>query len=396
MKKRMLSLAAMCAVLSFASPAHAELKIGGDASTRIRAEWKSVDPGDDNRDDLKFQYRVRLKASADLGNGYFFKALIANEETKNGGTPGWSTVDANNGEKYEIELSNFIIGRMMSDSHYMIGRLPLGSFNNPIFDLALVPVPTAFTPTGIYAVDVPVFQWNFDRIYGFNYGKKFGDGELNATFVVLDNHAVTQDTPALANGFFNDGYGIHLWYKTNIGDVTFEPQALLILTDANGSTYQNVSPQTFGAQLTIPSGKTKFGLSGFYTICKDDHGSRQVTSTVVGNDPSTGVHEDSYTVTTPTSTKVDYSGYLLRAKVESGPAMAWIDYNRTTDRSVGPEVTYDNIFVWAQYKIGITESAAGSFSVTPVVRYRASGKEVSGSDTHNGLFRGELWATVTF
>ena len=35
---KMLSLAAMFAVLSYASPASAELKLGGDASVRIRSE----------------------------------------------------------------------------------------------------------------------------------------------------------------------------------------------------------------------------------------------------------------------------------------------------------------------------------------------------------------------
>ena len=30
---------------------------------------------------------------------------------------------------------------MMAESHYMIGRLPLNSFNNPVFDLAYYAVP---------------------------------------------------------------------------------------------------------------------------------------------------------------------------------------------------------------------------------------------------------------
>ncbi len=388
MKKRMLSLAAMCAVLSFASPAHAELKIGGDASTRIRAEWKAVSNGDDNRDDLKFQYRVRLKASADLGNGYFFKTLIANEDVS--GTPGWATVASNNTEHFQLEVSNFIIGRMMADSHYMVGRLPLNSFNNPVFDIALYPVPTSFTPTGIYAVDVPVFQWNFDRIYGMNYGTKIGNGEFNATLVVLDNHSTTQDTPYTSDGFFNDGYAAHLWYKTTIGDVTFEPQALIVLTDAYGTTYQRVSPNTFGAQLTIPVSKSKIGLSGYYTICKDSKGATGASS------PSTG-----------TLANVDYSGYILRAKAESGPFMAWVDYQRTEDKSKPAlghinstdDAVYQSVFVWAQYKIGITESALGSFSLTPTLRYRKSWGDNVGSNhgtQDNELIRGELWATVTF
>lgn len=371
----MLSLAAMLAVLSYASPASAELKIGGDAATRVRGQFNNsfmsgVKTTD--KDDIKFQYRVRLKASADLGDGYFFKTLIANEETSNGGTPGWSTVGSLNTEKFQVEVSNFYFGRMMESSHYMIGRLPLNSFNNPIFDITLYPIPTAFdNTTGIFAVDVPVFQWNYDRVYGMNYGTKVGSGDLNATLVVMDNNSTIENSSATGDGLFNDGYLLHLSYKANIGDVTVEPQAIIVLTDAQGATYQKISPNSFGANATIPAGKSKIGLSGFYTVCKDSKG---------------------------TPIPVDYSGYLLRAKAESGPLMGWVDYNRTLDKSPVNDVTYNNIFVWAQYKINIHESALGSVSLTPTLRYRASGRDiagVSGTDHQNQL-RTELWASVTF
>ena len=372
--KKMLSLAAMFAVLSYASPASAELKISGDAATRVRGQFNNSDIGGvktTNQDDIKFQYRVRLKAAADLGGGYFFKALIANEEITNGGTPGWSTVGATNTEKFQLEVSNFYFGRTLEKCHYQIGRLPLNSFNNPIFDLTLYPVPTAFTNSGVFAVDVPVFQWNYDRVYGMNYGTKVGNGELNGTLVILDNNSITENTVATGDGLFNDGYLLHLSYKTTIGDVTVEPQALITLTDAQGATYQKISPNSFGANATIPAGKSKIGLSGFYTVCQDSKGA---------------------------PIPVDYSGYLLRAKAESGPVMGWIDYNRTVDKSPANDLTYNNIFVWAQYKVNVHESALGTVSLTPTVRYRASGKDtegISGTERNNQL-RTELWASVTF
>ena len=80
----MLSLAAMLAVLSYASPASAELKFGGDAAIRLRGSFSDTELNDasvdNNEDDLLFQYRVRLKASADLGSGYFFKAMVMSSE----------------------------------------------------------------------------------------------------------------------------------------------------------------------------------------------------------------------------------------------------------------------------------------------------------------------------
>jgi len=367
--KKMLSLAAMFAVLSYASPASAELKIGGDAAVRLRSQFTDTEINSvhqDNEDNLLFQYRVRLKAAADLGSGYFFKALVQSEETA-GGTilgGGWSGVGNNNAGAYNLEVSNLLFGRVMDCCHYSIGRLPLNSVNNPIFDITLYPIPAA----GIYAVDIPVATWNFDRVFGLNYGGKLGDGELNTTLVVFDDSTGDNNSSATGDGLFNDGYALHVAYKTNIGDIKFEPQAIISLTDVNGLTYQNVSPNTFGANATIPSGDTKIGLSGFYTVCKDSKG----------------------------SANVDYSGYLLRAKAESGPVTAWVDYNRTTDKTPVNNVTYDNLFVWAQYNVKLHESATGTFSLTPTIRYRASGSDNGISTADNNQLRGELYATVTF
>lgn len=397
----MLSLAAMFAVLSYASPASAELKIGGDAAVRLRSEFNDNEINNvhqDNEDNLLFQYRIRLKASADLGSGYFFKAMAQSEENNAGKTlgGGWSGVGNNNSGAYNIEISNFYFGRMMECSHYQIGRLPLNSVNNPIFDLTLYPVPGAFGTSTIYAVDIPVATWNFDRVFGLNYGTKIGNDDLNATLVVFDDATGDNDSSASGDGLFNDGYLLHLAYKATLGDVTFEPQAIISLTDGNGLTYQNISPNTFGANITIPAGKSKIGMSGFYTVCNDHKGSRLVTTAVAGDNLATPVVETSYSVTTPTATSVDYSGYLLRLKAESGPVMAWVDYNRTVDKTAS-DVTYDNLFVWAQYNFKVHESAMGTFSLTPTVRYRASGADYgNNATTDNNQLRGELYATVTF
>ena len=396
----MLSLAAMFAVLSYASPASAELKIGGDASTRLRGEFNNSETAagvkTTNSDDLKFQYKVRLKASADLGDGYFFKTLVANEELVGGSSPGWATVAGNNTEKFQLEVSNFYFGRNMDNSHYQVGRLPLNSLNNPIFDLTLYPVPGIINSLGtkVYAVDVPVYQYNYDRVFGVNYGTKVGNGDLNATLVVLDNNSIKENTSVTTgNGLFNDGYLLHLTYKTNIGNVTVEPQALITLTDAQGPTYQKVSPNTFGANATIPAGKSKIGLSGFYTICKDSKGTTATTY-----DP-TKTTQDNSTISSSTPANVDYNGYLFRVKGESGPVTAWVDYNHTTDKSSGSGLTekkYNNLFVWAQYNFKVHESATGTFSLIPTVRYRASAQDATDGTTRNNQLRTELYATVTF
>ncbi len=360
--KKMLSLAAMFAVLSYAAPASAELKIGGEAAIRARGEFNA----NSQTDDLKYQYRIRLNTSADLGEGYFFKAMMQNEDVASG----WTTVSTTttlNDEKYNIEVSNFYFGRNLKDCSYSIGRLPLNSFNNPIFDLAAYAIPQITATSTIYAVDIPFTTYNFDRLFGANYSRKIGDGTFNGALYVTDNGSTT-NSDVNGDGLLNDGYGLHLSYKATVGDVTVEPQALLSLTDINNT----VAPQTFGLNATIPSGKSKIGVSAFYTICDDS------------------------------DANVDYNGYLVRLKGESGNAMAWVDYNATSDDA--NKVDYDNLFVWAQYKFKMHESATGTFSLTPTVRYRASGLDGTGAaavSTATGLkdnsqLRAELYATVTF
>jgi len=336
------------------APAPAGLKFGGDASVRVRNESYFGDWADTKEDDMVFQYRVRLKAAADLGDGYFFKALLTND---NNGA-GWNSVGYANEEDYALEVSNFYFGRMQENCHWMVGRLPLNSFNNPIFDITLYPS----QPLG-----TPVFNIHMNRIYGMNYGHKLGDGMLNTTLVVLDNES-GDNTSLEGDGLFNDGYALHLSYKVNVGDVTLEPQFLTVLTNGDVSLGYDVTPYTFGAMIGVPAGDAKLGFGAFYTNCDD--------------------------ATPNGGPDVDYDGYLFRVKGEIGNFMAWYDYNRTTDDVT--DIKYTNHFVWAQYKIPVYSSAAGSVTIQPTLRYLASKEDYGSYDTKGERLRSELWATVTF
>ena len=388
----MLSLAAVLAVLSYASPASAELKLSGDAAVRERGEFKTTTTTgvDTKTDDLKTQYRIRLNAAADLGDGYFFKAQLMNESpTGVGGAGGWQTVGYSNAELYPLGVSQFYFGRNLQDCHYSVGRLPLGSAKNPVFDLTLYPTAP---------LEIPVDTYNNDRVMAGNYGTKIGNGDLNATFVVLDNK-VGQDTAGSGDGLFNDGYGLLVSYKTTLGNVTIDPQVITILTKADvfaapssilaipATVHQGFRPVTFGTNASVPVGDAKLGCSAFYT-----RGSGTTpTNTVYG---------------AASGDKVDYFGYLLRVKAEVGNFTAWYDHNSTTDKSTvtgtagltAAKHTYNNNFVWAQYKVNLHQSAAGSFSVTPTLRYLTAkdNNDLAGTDTSAKRLRTELYATVTF
>ena len=246
--KKMLSLAAMFAALSYASPAFAELNFGGDASVRLR-DWGGT--GSPTADNVAWQYRIRLNAAADLGDGYYFKAMATNETGQSGG---WQTVGYGNSEVYNLQVSQFYFGHNSSCDHYVIGRLPLNSVNNPVFDLTLYPS---------QPFDIPTATINMDRVFGANYGIKVGDGDLNATFVVLDNNSKA-DTAKSGDGLLNDGYALQASYKFNIGSVTLDPQILTVLTKSDvwyqtGDSTSPAAPLHYGIRpvsythLTLPT-----------------------------------------------------------------------------------------------------------------------------------------------
>ncbi len=378
--KKMLSLAAMFAVLSYASPASAELKFSGDASVRVRDE--SYDSAHQTNDNVNYQYRARLNAAADFEGGYLIRALVTNEApnfaggggagttARIGGGGGWQTVGYGNTELYTVGFSQLYFGRFYGDSHYLLGRLPLNSTNNPIFDIHLYPQNPG---------DVPSTTFNNDRLFGVNYGTKIGDGDLNVIVGVFDNLS-RNDTAGTGDGLLNDGYAFSVAYKTKFGDVTFEPQVLTALTQHDTVTqttystgapwHQGIRPVTFGANVAVPAGDVKLGFSGFYTSGK-------------GTTPSSSNYAYA-------NANVDYTGYLLRIKAEYGKFLAWYDYNKTTDNSAAQSHEYTNQFVWAQYQI-----PAGKITIQPTLRYLTS-SDHGATEVNTSRLRSELWASFAF
>lgn len=368
MKKFVSLLFGLAMIAAFVTTAEAGIKISGDAQVRPRGEFTETKVNGEkvnSNEDLYWLYRLRLKIAADLGDGFFAKALLANHSA------GWFATLGSGREAIDIpgtgrkvsvfptDLSEFGVnqmyfGRMMENSHYVVGWMPVNSFNNPIYDLAVYPD----QPLGI-----PYFLLGNDRIFGLNYGAKVGPGELNASLIVLDDYMKDIDK------FFRDEYAIHLMYKTNIGDVTIDPQLLAAITDVHlfnlfRMGYEDVSPITFGTNVIIPAGKLKFTLSGFYTFNDDG------------------------------DTSADYDAYMFRAKVERGPIRAWLDYSSMNDNSFGGSDDYDSMYIWAQYNWKVHESSMGSFTLSPTVRYLTSDKN-DGALEYQRL-RTELWAQVAF
>ncbi len=365
MKKLVSLVLGLAMIAAIVTTAEAGIKISGDMQVRPRGEFTETKVNGietASSEELYWLYRLRLKIAADLGDGFFAKALLANHSA------GWFATIGSGREVLPVHktgrtvpvfptnLSDFGVnqmyfGRMMQNSHYAAGWMPVNSFNNPVYDLTVYPS----SPLGI-----PYFLLANDRIFGLNYGAKVGPGELSASLLVLDDYMKDTDK------FFRDEYAIHLMYKTNIGDITIDPQLLAAVTDTYlfSMDYEDVAPITLGTNVVIPAGDTKFTVSGFYTFCNDSEAD------------------------------VDYSAYLFRVKAEHGPVRAWVDYSSMSDDSFGGSDDYNNMYVWAQYNWKVHESSMGSLTLSPTVRYLTKDKNDGAVESQR--LRTELWAQVAF
>lgn len=357
-KKSLLTILALATTLH-AAPAAADIKLGGDAAVRFRSMFKEM-PNSIHTEDVLYQYRVRLKADADLGRGYYFKTILMSEND----TGGWNSVSYGNTEAIALSVNKFHIGRQLDDSSYRIGRIPADSFSDPLLDLAMYPA---------QPLCQPVLCINFDRFSGAGYTRKLGPGELSTTLLVIDDRS--------NDGLFNDGYGLRIGYKTTIASVTINPQLFTSLTNMDTYIQNNnkfsdgsptgltvlgdgVTPLTFGAALRVPAGKGAISCYGYYTTCSDTGDSGRA---------------------------VDYSGYLFRVKADYGPAMALLDYSETETGAID----YRNIFLRAKYAINVHSSASGKFDIVPTLRWMHNW-ESGETDTEKDVIVPELWAVISF
>jgi hypothetical protein len=388
--KKIISLAVLLTAISYASPASATtFSLGGDIGTRVRAQ--TFDQASQKKNDLYWQYRVRLNGSADFGDGFFAKVQVTNEAPNKtsagtvaiGGGGGWQTIGYGNTELYTIGFSQAYFGRVYGDSHYSLGRLPLNATNNPILDISLYPK---------NPLDTPTTTFQNDRLFGANYGTKIGSGELNLVVGVFDNlntyHSSIQGSDG---GLLNDGYAFITSYKTKIAGVTIEPELLTAITRFDSVTqetfsttsssyatpwHQGVRPWTFGANLSGNVGDLKLGASGFYNVAN-------------------GTTPDAARYGTNRNANVDYNAYLLRIKAEYGPFLTWYDHSVATDKSTAVKQTYTNNFVWAQYQFKAYDSKGAKLVIQPTLRYLTTKDEVTPANSYHRL-RSELYATLSF
>ncbi|MCG8375780.1 MAG: hypothetical protein MI702_04805, partial [Chlorobiales bacterium] len=81
MKKLVSLVFGLAMIAAFVTTAEAGIKISGDAQVRPRGEFTETKINGtevQSNEELYWLYRLRLKIAADLGEGFFVKALLAN------------------------------------------------------------------------------------------------------------------------------------------------------------------------------------------------------------------------------------------------------------------------------------------------------------------------------
>jgi hypothetical protein len=424
--KKLISFAALLAMaIQPMQAAAVQFSFGGDVSSRLRVQTYDVDH--QFADDVMWQYRVTLNGTAELGDGFYARVQLANEAPNRldsdkgkfgasgtvaiGGGGGWQTVGYGNTEFSSLGFNNAYFGRNYGSSHYAVGRIPLNSFDNPVYDLTLFPR---------NPIELPVATFLNDRMFAANFGTKVGAGELNLTFGVVDN-IVGNNSVSTGDGLLNDGYLLMASYRVEVAGVSVEPTVLTAITKmdsftqetfkASGSTsgtgnnlnnkyrmpfHQGVRPVTFGANLSGPVGGVKLGGGAWYSIEKGTTPSSSVydnSAPLVAGGPAYGLDNR--------NASVDCTAYFTRVKLEYGPVLVWWDHNVTTDRSklaseaVAVKQTYTNNLAWAQYQYNAYENKEVKLTLQPTLRFMVTKDEVDPTYNHSRM-RYELWAVASF
>ncbi|NTU67531.1 MAG: hypothetical protein HGB02_01475 [Chlorobiaceae bacterium] len=423
--KKLIPFAALLAMAIQPAPAvAAQFGFGGDVSTRLRVQTYDIDH--QFADEVMWQYRVTLNGSVRFGDGFYARVQLANTEPNKldsdkgifgapgtvavGGGGGWQAVGYGNASFSSLGFNNAYLGRNYGDSHYAVGRLPLNSFDNPIYDLTFFPR---------NPIELPVATFLNDSMFGANYGTKVGAGELNLTLGVVDN-IVGKEARHIKDGLLKDGYLLMASYRAEVAGVSVEPIVLAAITRMDSFTqetfkaagptsgtgenlnnkyrmpfHQGVRPVTFGANLSGPVGGVKIGAGAWYSIVKGTTPDRAVynnSDVVVGGNPYGLDNRNAI---------VDYTAYFTRIKAEYGPVLVWWDHSVTTDRSkradqpVAIKQTYTNNLAWAQYQYHAYEDKDVKLTLQPTLRFMVTKDEVDPTYNHSRL-RYELWAVAAF
>lgn len=341
----------------------AQVTINGDARVRPRYDINDKTPANGTKtSDFYYMYRARLNLNADIGEGWKFHTLISHNgifyySTFNTGDfPDILGTDQNpskptsrqSSRRASLSFMELYFGQETETYNFKVGLFPLGSINNPIYDLHYYPNKM---------VDIPYAIFNTDGAFGFAGNYKTSAGTFGAKLIIEDAKGKEEeayDGTILSDK--NDQMTFELNYAIPVSGFTLAPMALISISSQKDSMCK---PNTFGLNITTPK-LGEFTLQGTAAISSQDN-------------------KDLKSVQGPGYPVSKYSGYLLRLKMSGklgpGNLVAWFDYAQLTEKQVLKDVDYGFAYFWVNYEIPIYKSEKGAVSITPELRYAKYYKE---------------------
>lgn len=311
---------------------YSQISWSGDVLVRPRIDQKFSD-GDKTSQDMYWLGWVRLNMKADIGGGYYAKALLSADGPGHFwgilGTSTWEEPgeywDRNNPSP-QLAFSELYVGRNADNFSFQIGKLNVNALANPAIDLQYYPSSGS---------DIPYFILARNTADGLRGSFNAGPGKLTAS-LLINSSVVNTSFDADGNEVTaSDPYSVHVDYSAKFGGITIAPTFLMEMGVADSTT----SPTTMGANFALPK-IAGFGISG-------------------------GVYMTSNNVEGST----EYSGNMIHVKAvgKAGPGVviAWADIGNVSYTDVSDIST---TYIWLMYKYTLYSGDRGSFFIAPIYR----------------------------
>lgn len=346
-------------IILFSVSLFAQMKISGDFRVRPRYDIRDAGKYGNYQQDYYYMYRARINMRFDIGDGWFFKTQLGHNGF--GGYDFTSYLSQNPNIPIAVEGANrpsvhfmqLYYGKQTKDWGIIGGIIPIGSFNNPMYDAHYYPT---------LLLDVPFVLFSADAAFGFDAYLKAGPGKIGLRLLADHNDYSIEDKDGNELVDLNDGYTIAANYTMKISDFTVQPMVMYTFAPDD-----YISPLTFGVNLTSPKvGKTTFGASFLVSKQDDNWYYAGGVNPVKHNPPYDDVLVSHF----------KYDIYQVRLKMankfsDKCSSLIWVDFARKTDDTGIRDVEHDFFYVWAMLNYTIFKSDKGSVVISPTIRIKS-------------------------
>ena len=164
---------------------YADVTITGDARVRPRLDIKDNGEFGNKTSDMYYLYRARLKVAADIGDGYFFKTMLASHGVAwwtgkfgTGATP--NAASQPGAGRGSVNFMELYFGQVGETFGWSVGIIPVAG--TPLKDLH-------YYPTKM--VDLPYLIFNNNSAHGFDFNYKVAGNKLDLKILVDNNDGLS-------------------------------------------------------------------------------------------------------------------------------------------------------------------------------------------------------------